>query len=249
MKNSILITIVLTLSIATFAAEEKSDFSYSLSSTWFNKYVAPSGYNAHDEPVIQNSITVNYTSGTYLNIFHSGSANSRMFDRKNDEASEIDYTIGWFGRIWDSFYLNLGISYWDTGDLFDDEGDTLLTYIKLSKSFNITKTQSLTPFTQLSIYTPLEGWNGDGLCFYTGIQHDITLNDKLSISSTATWVYDDGALGADSGNIGSLGTGFSYKVNESLTLTPGIKIYTPLEHLNDSRETEIVCSINAIWKF
>lgn len=251
MNNRTLTLSVLTLFALTFSAsilnaEEEAKatdwFSFSFDSVWKSKWIAPNGIETHTEPVVHSSLTIGVPHGFYFNLWHSGSADEKFLDSENPWASELDYTVGWSGDLMGWLDVDLGVSYWDSGKMLKkDYGDFLYTYVNFSKTFNITPNQSITPFVNIGMYNlPMENWTGDGICLYVGARYDIALTEKLSLSITPTFIQDDGTIGADSGNLGSAEATFCYKITENLSVNLGVKAWTPLEHLDDNRRTQIV---------
>jgi len=176
------ITITLITVLALTSTATAKDLSYTFDTNWLNKYIAPSGINAHNEDVVQSSFTIaHHKSGAYFNIWHSGSANHHFLDNENGWATETDYTLGWANDN-----IDIGISYWDLEKQFNDKADMIFSYIGLNKTFEIGENESLSPFIKFANYTLTSGHSKDnGNAISAGIKHNIKTNETLTIASEA----------------------------------------------------------------
>jgi hypothetical protein len=248
----IVMAVVLIGNVVTLAAsEEKSPWSFKLDLDWRNKYLAAPDNVVHDDPVFQTSITAAHTSGWYFNVWHDGEVGSRFLDRENGCASEVDMTAGWSGKVFD-LDIDTGVSWWAISDLADfKDDDTIYIYNQISKTYELSKKHSITPFFKTNIYTlPNTGWSGDGVGFHGGLCHNWAFSEQLSICSEAKLMYDDGVYGCDNGLLGGLSTTLSWKINDKISIrAPYLGIFTPLQHLSDSRETEFIFGTGLTWSF
>jgi len=245
MKTLITLTIVLTLTSTLTARED--DFSYTFNTEWLSKYIPPDGFNVHDKDVIQSSLTIAHKSGTYLNIWHSGAAGSHLLDNENAWASEIDWTLGWAGPIGE-LEVDLGTSYWDLNELFDNSGDMIFSYITLGKTLNIKENQSIFPYINFVNYTLTSGSAYNGNEIAVGIRHRIKINNSLDINSDLGALRNWRVFGATNSTIARLSSRLSWKLDDNTTINaPIIAFYLPLE--KGGQETELVFGSGVKFEF
>jgi hypothetical protein len=239
-KNYLYILLITLISPTIVLSNEKSAWKFSATLQLESKYVGSAGGNFYDGPVFQQGLTVSHKSGFYLNVFHTGEASSEFLDNENGFASEMDYTLGWAGKF-KGLDLDTGVSYFDMGKTFDRSSDAVSSFFKVSKSYALKGNQSIRPFIKIATYQAVNDEPWQGFRLFTGIGHNWKIDEKLSLGSEISIIYDDGAFGNDSGFIGKLSTSLTYKLNSSCSVTfPRITIYSPLQSLSDKRETEIV---------
>jgi hypothetical protein len=249
----ILIAVAFSSSVAMAEEETKAEdwFSFSFDSTWKSKWIAPNGIETTTEPVVHSSLTVGVPHGFYFNIWHSGSADEKFLDSENPWASELDYTVGWSGKLMNWLDVDVNVSYWDSGKMIKkDYGDFLVTSFNLSKTFALTPDQSITPFVNIKAFNrPIDNWTNAGVYALIGARHNIALTEKLDLTSTIMLIQDDGVIGFDNGSLGSAGAKLNYKVTDNISIHFGIDACTPLEHLDDGRRTQVVPSggISITW--
>lgn len=237
-KKTIITIVVILTSIATLANAEESKFDFSFNSKIRSAYVAPIGINVHDDPVVQSSITMTHEDfeGWFANIWYSGEFGSRFCDRKNDWATETDYTIGWAND-----WFEWSVSYWDCGDNLDNEYDIVFNSFKINNTFSLENDQTLTPYIKLATYTCTDDYKGNGMAISTGLFHRLPIEKIGTLNSEATIIWGDGPLGTQSNSfMGKIGSSLNYKLNDKVTLSPGLAYYFPISTLNDGRGEEFV---------
>lgn len=247
-KRILLITLVIVFSTIVSSAKGSEDFSYMFGSTIWSKYVSSTGGECYKNPVIQSYIEVTHNpTGFYFEVWHSGESGHEIFNNENGGATEIDYTLGWIGKLGDLTGITTGnldvkasMSYWDCGKLGGNkEEDTLYWKLQLSKFIRINKRHNITPFANIGLYNPYG--IGNGTCIKLGMGHSWQLNYFASINTEVATILDSGIYNHDRGIIGFLETSLRMNLGKGLTLIiPSVKITTPLQSLKDDRKTEVV---------
>lgn len=239
-------------------AKEPENWDLHFSTTWKSAYVSPGGALCHDSPVIETSLTKTNTNQEYFDITHYGEASSEWLDRENGFASEIDFTLGKFGKFDEDFWLpffrgldyNFGISYWAMEDMTDfGDTDTIFVYAKLSKTHELTKDQSLTFYVKPTGYFIPSGVCDGGFNLSTGVYHNLKLAKKFSLCSEATLIYNDGIYGSKKGFVGKVGAALDYQVNEKLSAKIfGVELWSPIS-ANNTCERQCVYSTGLSFNF
>jgi hypothetical protein len=192
---------------------------------------------------------MSHKSGLYFNLWHSGELGRQFFDNENPWATEMDYTVGYATQLL-GLDADLGVSYYDCGRLFRKTDDSVYSYLRLSKTYEIDKNQSLSPYIKFNVYNMVQNVPGDGFILHTGICHNLKLADNLNLCSDIAAMYDDGAYGNDNGFVGKLGTCFNWQLTKGITLkAPSVTLYTPLQSLKDERKTECVVGASMVFNF
>jgi len=245
-----LVVLVIGMAGVVFAEEAKKDISVTLSSKVYSEYLSSnSGGICHDGPVIQTDMFISLPRGFYFDVWHSAGLNGT--DLSSDYGDEIDYTIGWSGKV-KGIGLDLGVAYFDLIDLFEaPHGDLIMPYLEFNKGFDISKNHRLTPFVCFKFPYSAKGDElGHGFRTYLGTKHAWQINPKLSFNQKINLLFDDGACGNDSGVLGQYQGGISWQASKQLTLDLiSVKAVTPLTSLSDSRETKIVYGAGITYRF
>ncbi len=245
-KNLITICLILVVTSQCFATD---DIEVKFDTRWKNQYVAPDGFPVHGESVIQSWLTFSHKSGWYFIPWHSGEAGSHFLDKKNDYATEMDYTLGKLFQA-GGLDVDLSLSYWDLEELFNSKGlDLFFTRLNLSKTFEVKQGETFTPYFQVSNYALINSSEGNGWCFSAGVYHGINLAENLDMSSELAVMYADGYLFADAGFIGKIDTSLSWKLGENTTLVlPCLTYYLPLQPFED-RGNKFVYGLGISYEF
>lgn len=248
MKTSKLISIVLiaafvlTLSSTAFGTDADWDFNMA----WKSAYVAPTGTNVHNDPVIQTTATATHEDypGWFAYLWYNGELGSRFFDRKNGWATETNYGIG-YANDWFEWIM----AYWDCGDNFDNEDDILYNSFKISHTIQLENGQTITPYVNLGSYLLIDGAdNGDGIAVLTGVYHGLPISDKIDMVSEATLIWGDGVLYTDTDSyMGKIGTRVNWQLDNDRTISIGPDYYFPISNLDDGRGEEFILNIGISW--
>jgi hypothetical protein len=212
---------------------------FTFSTGFFDKYVGPQGAIWYDDgnPVIQSEINIMWPGRTapYLNFWNSASPRGGL---SSDGGDENDWTVGLKHLTEGGLLVDVGITYFDVADLFDVPRDDIYNpFLELSKEFEVSDSHKISPYLRFSPYYPAKGSSPEkGLYVNSGFRHTWQIDPKLDLSQKMGLIYDDGALGLDSGFLGEYMLGFDYKLTESLTLNPCLRLFTPLT-VEDSRKT------------
>ncbi len=88
------------------------------------------------------------------------------------------------------------------------------------------------------------------MAFFLGIKHALEIDKTLSLSSMLYGVYDDGPYGHSPGFNGSASTTLNWKLNERFSLrAPYVEILSPLQSLEDERETNLIYGMGVSYGF
>jgi len=237
-------------------ANEAGKWDFNLDTRFQSQSVSPFGKLIWPKPVEQQEVTVwfpkvNGIPGRfYFDLWHSTNFDS-TFD--GEGADEVDASIGWKGEIWNGIGLNLWATYLDFQPIMKtpEKGDQVRFFAELDRKFQITKTQSLTPFVRFEVPWGLKGYKDDsGLRVYPGVKHNWEFVPNWAIYQKLNLCLDDGATGLQPAVIGDYKTGLTWKVNSWLTIEPiNFRVVQPLNSISDGRETEMIVGAAVGIKF
>ncbi len=238
-------SIILFSAVCSFYAGQEIEppkeklFKVSASSHLFSAYVFD-GTLVHNNPVLQSDLTLEH-AGLYLNIWWSTDMDGNYSSSYGDE---VDYTVGWSGSVW-KLDIDASLAYYDNYKLGKAVGDGFGAKILVSNDFDLNEKHALRPFIRASYYFPLknkdpqEGWSLVG-----GVAHVWKANEKLTLTSSASVIHDDGAFGQETGNIFVWNEKLEFTLTEHLTLDIGADYYKPLSKFNDDRSI-----VGDMWVF
>lgn len=243
---------VLLIGVAgsVFAGDSNENFSFTLSSKVYSKYlIADTGHIGHDKPVVQTDLFVSLPKGFYFDLWHSAGLDGTGLS--SDYGDEIDYTMGWSGKL-GGVNFDLGVSYFDLVDLFKSpQGDLIRPYLKLNKNFDVSESHRLTPFVYFGFPYSAKGDEfGHGFFVRPGVKHAWQMTSNLTLNQRGNLFFDDGACGFDSGVFGEYRCDLSWQISKSTTIDLiSVKGITPFTSLSDSRKTEIVYGTGITYRF
>lgn len=245
-----LIVLVTGITEVVFADSSSEDISFTLSSKVYSQYlIADTGHIGHDKPVIQTDLFISLPKGFYFDLWHSAGLDGTGLS--SDYGDEIDYTVGWNGKLGE-INLDLGVSYFDLVDLFKlPHGDLIRPYLELNKGFDITESHRLTPYVYLGFPYSAKGDEfGHGFFVRSGIKHAWQITPELTLNQKTNLFFDNGACGFDSGILGEYRCDIGWQISKSTTIDLiSLKFVTPFTSLSDSRETEIVYGVGITHRF
>ena len=227
--KTLTITLVIIIAALTSTVAAR-DITYIWESNLLSEYVAPSGIMAHDDWIWQNSATIVDPSGAYINVWHSGSADHHWLDDENGWATETDYALGYAGPLWDTgLNIDILVSYWGLEQQFDDSADMIFSLVKLSKSFQINKAQSITAYVKGANYTLTGGSSKDnGNIIVIGLGHSLKVNNLLTVNSELNAIEKWRVFGTEDNEIFTASTYLAWKIGEKVTVKlPSLALYFP----------------------
>lgn len=230
------------LSVGLFSmVNAEDDFSVSISSKVWSKYLGATGSIVHNKPVLQTDIFVSLPKGFYFDIWHSMGLDDKKLS--SNFGDEMDLTLGWTGSIGKKFYLDVGIAYYDCYPLLRGKNyDAFAPYVEVGKSIELGRflgTHTLVPFGRLELNLPT-GDVDSGTYSYAGLKHVWKISEKLSVKQKADFLYDSGSFGATSGLIGRYESGLSWQIFKKMSVEPiNIKTRTPITSI-PGHKTEVV---------
>ena len=149
----------------------------------------------------------------------------------------MDYTLSLMRSFWEA-----GVSYWDLAEQGNHNEDKIYSYLKFFKGFQISGTHSLTPYIKGANYTETGKSTNNGNALFAGVYHTWTVDEALTINSSANIVRNWRVFQMRDSTISSFSSCFSWRLSKSITLSlPSITIYLPLEE--GDQETEFVIGV------
>ena len=235
--------------------EGEQGVTIEVASQWLNQYGSTGGISFYDKPVLQNSLTVTLPSGFNAQVWHSTGINS---DLLNNPGAEIDFYLGWSGRLYwlENSFLNslewdVYISYQDYPGLFSRmKEDFLGLGFEVKKPFELNEDHVLSPFVAVEYYYPLSGNGGEqGAYASAGLKHSWKIWKSISLEQSVRGTYDSGVYGMESGLVGAYTASLQWKATDHLNVDLGLVQYTiPISSFHD-RSNEIVYGAGIRYDF
>ncbi len=232
MQNLLIVTVLVVLSVGNAAAAE-------LSTKMASQYVGTGGGVLVNKAVQQTNLFIPLSGGFYADIWNSLAV-------EGDE-KEIDWTAGWSGSL-ATLSVDLGVSYYDCGQLFASQDDIVNPYFEISKLFKLSASQSLTPSVRIESPILVADWSLAGTFTHVGVKHVWQATERLSLAQTVKVVHDNGAYDMDSGFIGKYSASLNVAATKSITLNASVDISKPFGSIND-RELEVTPNIGVVIRF
>lgn len=204
-----------------------------LSTKTATQYVGNNGSVIVNKAVQQTNLFIPLSGGFYADIWNSLAING--------DEKEIDWTAGWSGAV-AALNVNLGVSYFDCGQLFASKDDIVNPYFEISKSFKLSDNQSLTPSVKIESPILNDNFSLAGTFTHIGVKHVWQATERLSVVQNVRIMHDDGAYGMDSGLVGKYSFSLGVITTKSITINASIDISKPFGSIND-RKTEVTPSI------
>jgi hypothetical protein len=234
--------------------EGEKGVTVEVASQWLSQYVNTGGIAFSDKPVVQSSLTVTLQSGFYAQIWHSTGISS---DLLNNRGAEIDFYLGWSGRLYwlenpflNSLEWDVNISYQDYPGLFSRmKEDFLGLGLEVKKPFELNEAHVLSPFVAVEYYYPLGNGGEQGMYGSVGIKHSWKIWKSISLEQSVRGTYDSGAFGYESGLVGAYTASLQWKATEHLNVDLGLVQYTvPISSFHD-RSNEVVYGAGIRYAF
>ena len=193
---------------------ELDDWSTTLKSRVYSRYLGSNGAIFHRDPVFQADITMAHDDGLYFNLW--GSMGLESMEWNDDYGDEVDVTVGWAHEV-SGISLDFGISYLELVDLRHSEDDVWWFYAEASKPYELTEEVTLSPFAHLDYYADAE-FSYLKPYIEAGAYTSVQLCEDVSFDMRTSLLYDTGIFGFDSGFIGKANAGINWKWSETVTL-------------------------------
>lgn len=235
MKTFLVILLgILLVSSPIFADGEKP--TVIVKSLAASKYLAfGSGGLLDKDPALQTLLLVLYPKGFNFSLW-----NSTDFQKWNSSlGSEVDYGIGWSGKLGEDFSADIGLTYFDEPNVFTwGAGDIIYGQVKVSRI--IVSGFTISGGYERYVTMPHSGFN-IGSLYSLGASKNISLLDnELVMKNSLTLVYDKGGTGFDNGFLLRGTILFDWKISDRMTLTlPQVNYYVPLS-VHDARKKDAV---------
>jgi len=236
-KNTFVVVLgmIMVLAVQVLAAP-----SASFSTGFANKYIAfGSGSELYGKAVNQTDFNVAFENGVYVDLWGSKALNAGSWG--SNFGDEVDYGIGWAGKIGNGFSLNAGVTYFDEpmAGTFG-ECDVWYTHVKVSHDLELNGLGTFNAFGAYENYTTMPGTSYEGGNIWSvGLSKTQSYKD-LSVNASEVLIYDEGAFGNDRGLLAKFGLELDWKVTKHVTLVaPSVTFYVPVT-VSDSRNNELV---------
>lgn len=217
-----------------------------------SKYVGPhDGVIFYDKPVNQGSVTLCHTrTGLFFDLWYSTGFNLDP----QDWDDEIDYTLGWVGKILE-FNLYMSLSYFDNHGVFNMPfNDVIHFFGKINfPELKITDNSDISPFISYSKFwipdksTPFNGGEIKSIGFDGSINFSKKINGKIS----PLFAWDSGTFGVRKGWLFKLSPNINWKLNNHLTWNVmEYNLYIPLKTSPIARDlpNQQVWGSGLVWK-
>lgn len=246
MKNTLLVIITATAALfaSKVSAQGQSGPSVTVGTSVTDKYLAAgTGSMLSRDPAVQSDLFVMFHNGVYVDLW-----NSRSLRGSWDNGSfgnEVDYAVGWKGKVAEDVSLNAMVCYFDEPKAFSlGKGDILYTKAFLTKSF---KPLSVALGYENYVVIPGSGFRGGNLVSLGASQGWSVREGKVALRASAAAVYDFGTLGTDRGIILRGTVGVDWKTTKSLTVNLiGVNWFVPVT-AHDKRSTDVAFSTGVTW--
>ncbi|MFA6386670.1 MAG: hypothetical protein WCW04_02800 [Candidatus Paceibacterota bacterium] len=212
MKNSVIFTIAMIV-IASLSTATAQDFNLSGQTMLHSKYIGPDGLQFYGKPVLQSSVTLNHKSGLFFDLWCSTGLNTQF---SNDWDDEIDYTIGWSGKV-SPFLLNASLSYFDNFKNFSfTYNDVVKSNVTLSYTKEVNGKIKISPFLSWTKFmipnknTPFVGGN----LYSIGCNNEIVITEKVKVTPLVQLTFDDGAFDVKSGGLIKLSSNLNWTLSK-----------------------------------
>ncbi len=245
----ILLALFMSAIILTTSATAQ-DFTVKGQTVVRSQYVGfDDGLVFYPDAVMQGNITLAHRSGLFLDLWYSSGFNTAWSTNWDDE---IDYTLGWNGKINGDLDLSISATYFDNygvGDLLYN--DVVKGFVRIGlPTSKINESFSLTPFASWTGYfipddkTPFEGGN----VFALGLDSELAIACWLKVASTTVIGWDDGCFGVKPGSIFRHTSTVNVQISEHVTWNAlEATIYVPLGNRN--MRNEVVLGTGLSWSF
>lgn len=246
MKTKMLVIVITAAALFTSkaSAQGSSGPSVTVGTSVTDKYLASgTGSTLSKDPAVQSDLFVMFPSGAYVDLWNSRSLRGSWDD--GSFGNEVDYSVGWKGKMAEGVSLNAMLSYFDEPKAFSlGKGDILYSKAFLTKSF---KPLSVTLGYENYVVMPGSGFHGGNLVSLGTSKGWSVCEDKVALHASAAAVYDFGTLGTSQGVILRGSIGADWKATKSLTVNLiGVNWFIPITP-HDKRSTDAAFSMGVTW--
>jgi hypothetical protein len=230
MKNLFLVS-VLALCASVFGSESPQNPVVIGKWGFVQQYLAyGSGAVIDPDPGMQSLLLVCYQNGVSLSLW-----NTTNFKKWNSTlGSEVDYGIGWSGKIAPYTTLDVGATYFDEPKVFTlGRGDIVYGHATVTREmYGLSASLGVERYDTM----PKSGFQGGSL-YSAGLSKKWPLSDDMvTVSNSVALAYDDGGFGFKRGFLARGVVTVDWKATKRLTLTiPQVYWYAPFMH--DARKS------------
>ncbi len=214
MKKLFAFLMMITCTVLILNAQDSiPSFSLNGQTIIRSKYVGPDGLQFYGDPVSQSNVTLSHKSGLFFDLWYSTGFNSKF---SNDWDDEIDYTIGWSGKI-SKFTLNSSLSYFDNFKNFNfTYNDVVRGNIHLGYPKQIKPWLKVMPYVDYITFvipnksTPFDGGN----LYSIGFDNEVVFTEKVKVTPQIQFTWDDGAFGVKPGALLKLSSNLNWTLSK-----------------------------------
>lgn len=204
-------------------APEKGVFGSSCAIDVWSKYVGGTGGAVlNHDPAIQPTCTIFHNpTGLYAGLWASLSPIDLYDGTVRDRpGNEVDWYLGWSRDFGDGWYARGQLAYWDTQRLFSGsaEHDTGQALLKLKKKFNAGPV-TISPYAQVAWVVAFKDTRPE-IDENLGVELEILLFEKWSVSGFGEGIHDAGSAGVQSGFMWQASAQLNWKVSDRVTIRP-----------------------------
>ncbi len=192
-----------------------------------NKSVNDSGLVLAVDPVVQGGITFTLQQGGYLDLWFSHATGSGP---ANDYGDEVDFTLGWRGRIAGEIDANLGVAELDlypTQNLNSHNVTKIFAEIAPLRLAVPLGPTTLTPYARVEVIRSTgRGYTGKGL-YYLGARDVWAVGQGLSLVQRLHLLDTPDLPGVSGGLVASYKLEAPYALGHGVVFTPSFEWIHP----------------------
>ncbi|MDP3794749.1 MAG: hypothetical protein Q8R13_02355 [bacterium] len=231
------------------AAAAEGDVSVTVTLKGVSSHVVDAGLELSDKPALQTDVFVTFPGGFYFDFWHSAGLGNLSLS--SDFADEIDYTLGWIGKI-RNFTVDMGVAYFDLIELLDmPRGDIWRLHFDICRQIDLANEHWVRPFARIEGLYPAGGDTPEsGMNLRIGLLHWLRLGSHVGIAQKLSLIYDDGMGGLQPAVLGKYEVGPQWSLPRKLTLeAPYVKVNGPFTGVTDGRNWHVVVGAALSFKF
>ncbi|MFA4916896.1 MAG: hypothetical protein WC560_09530 [Syntrophales bacterium] len=218
------------------ACEPENKIKYIFTVKVWSRYLGDNAGIFYPKPVVWYDLYADLPGGWYADIWISNGLDDREFS--NNTGDEIDVSAGYTGQFFFLSY-NIGILYCDAYEVWNfPNGDLIKSYACLTYSL-----VSWNIAFAVEHYIPGGDKMEGGWLFYLSVCRVWELSPRWTLNGLFGPRYDDGAFGLDSGYYAGADFELDYQLSDTMTIGPAVRAKTPISHMDDGRNTDIVYGI------
>ena len=212
-----------------------------------DKYIGLTGSELSSDPASQSYLKATLDTGTYAKVWTSRSLKGRWND--GSYGNEIDYGLGWNGKLTKAASLDMSATYFDepaAGSF--GKGDIL--YLKAIGTRSFKRFSLITTWEQ---FVPMRksGFRGGSLIGFGASSNKKFSNDQWNVHAWGLGVYDTGVFGNDPALLckGSVGVDRTLSHRTTLTLIAADWWVPVSTGTHDTRRTRTMVYSGFSWNW